>query len=297
MALQNDKNTILTREELFAWIMLAQHSFYQWMIETQINENLKKSINDALRNNNDYSNLIIFSIQNKFIPENNTIWIDGNIRQLKFLTIQAGSIPGPIAFNHHQNTLPPSYWAPINIPHHLLGRDRGIAIFDYIASSHPNVESIIYYSNYLNTEWTKIKKSDSIFDWINDIDFAKKIDFFSFWLSNNKQFNTPTPHSFNTHNDLLEYFDNPYFREEIKILINQNFRKAWGQRKRREEQNGKRQCNFVLSEEIIKKLEFLALKHGLTRTEVIEILIDSEKKKEIHITERLNRKSLLITPL
>lgn len=56
----------------------------------------------------------------------------------------------------------------------------------------------------------------------------------------------------------------------------------------------KRQCNFVLAEKTVSKLEKLAAKHHLTRTEIIELIINAEAEKGTYIRERLSRRQLLL---
>lgn len=50
---------------------------------------------------------------------------------------------------------------------------------------------------------------------------------------------------------------------------------------------GKKQYNFILSDKTIKRLDNLADKHNLKRTQVLDILLQMEEEKGIYIPERL----------
>lgn len=52
---------------------------------------------------------------------------------------------------------------------------------------------------------------------------------------------------------------------------------------------GKKQHNFILSDKAIKRLDKLADKHDLKRTQVLEILLKLEEEKGIYIPARLKQ--------
>ncbi|MCY1556671.1 hypothetical protein D9M68_934400 [compost metagenome] len=51
---------------------------------------------------------------------------------------------------------------------------------------------------------------------------------------------------------------------------------------------GKKQYNFIMSEKAIKRLDKLAEKHDLKRTQVLEILLQMEEEKGAYIPKKLN---------
>ncbi|WP_253947681.1 hypothetical protein [Pseudomonas aeruginosa] len=63
-------------------------------------------------------------------------------------------------------------------------------------------------------------------------------------------------------------------------------KKRWSQNKYRAKLTGKKQYNFILSEKAINRLDKLAGKYDLRRTEVLEILLQMEEEKGIYIPER-----------
>lgn len=67
-----------------------------------------------------------------------------------------------------------------------------------------------------------------------------------------------------------------------------SIKKRWSQNKYRAKLVGKKQYNFILSEKAIQRLDKLAEKHDLRRTEVLEILLKMEEEKGNYIPEKLN---------
>ncbi len=66
----------------------------------------------------------------------------------------------------------------------------------------------------------------------------------------------------------------------------ESIKKRWSQNKYRAKLTGKKQYNFILSEKAINRLDKLAGKYDLRRTEVLEILLQMEEEKGIYIPER-----------
>lgn len=68
-----------------------------------------------------------------------------------------------------------------------------------------------------------------------------------------------------------------------------SIKKRWSQNKYRAKDTGKKQYNFVLSDKAIKRLDKLADKHDLKRTQVLEILLKMEEEKGDYIPARLKQ--------
>ena len=66
----------------------------------------------------------------------------------------------------------------------------------------------------------------------------------------------------------------------------ESIKKRWSQNKYRAKLTGKKQYNFILSEKAINRLDKLADKYDLRKTEVLEILLQMEEEKGIYIPER-----------
>lgn len=74
-----------------------------------------------------------------------------------------------------------------------------------------------------------------------------------------------------------------------KIILIESIKKRWSQNKYRANQNGKNQYNFILSDRAINRLDKLAKKHEIKRTEVLEILLKMESENGEYISKHLNR--------
>lgn len=74
-----------------------------------------------------------------------------------------------------------------------------------------------------------------------------------------------------------------------KIILIESVKKRWSQNKYRANQNGKNQYNFILSDKAIYRLDKLAKKHEIKRTEVLEILLKMESENGEYISKHLNR--------
>ena len=89
--------------------------------------------------------------------------------------------------------------------------------------------------------------------------------------------------------DLLIAFDTSTLTPPEKTLIMDSIKKRWSQNNYRSKQNGKNQYNFILSDRAINRLDNLAKKHEIKRTEVLEILLKMESENGEYISKHLNR--------
>lgn len=78
------------------------------------------------------------------------------------------------------------------------------------------------------------------------------------------------------------------------LLLADQAKKVWNQHQRRLKNKDKKQRNFELSTSTITALEKIAKKHGISRTDVIEIVINAEARYEYHISRILNKRQALI---
>lgn len=294
-------NTISERIESFIWISLAQK--YKHITNIQpITNDFRDHLADCLNKDAEIKRETQFNLQNNIIPEHNLNWITNSHRQATWIEQY---ITTRIPFNWFApfgNPLPPSH-SPIavafraKIPPHLLKKNRSVAIFDYCAAnSFSSMIERINQCEYMKNAWKNHEKQDKHFSWLNDGAAEEKREFFCNWLIS-KQHNIFIGNTLQSHEELLTRFDHSPLTENEKITINQTAKRRWDQQQRRSKSNGKRQCNLEISESAITTLAKLAQKHGLSRAEIIELLIESESKHEHYISERLMRKNLLTKPL
>ena len=77
-----------------------------------------------------------------------------------------------------------------------------------------------------------------------------------------------------TKNELLIVLDFSIATHPEKIILIESVKKRWSQNKYRANQNGKNQYNFILSDKAIYRLDKLAKKHEIKRTEVLPEFIE-----------------------
>mgnify|MGYP006983667787 FL=1 len=173
-----------------------------------------------------------------------------------------------------------------------MGAERSIALIDYFLSF-TNVEckERIEIAKIFLLAWEKHQEKDKEFDWFKKDNSQERIDFFWEWLKSKAPHLTNNRASFQNHDDLLSCFDFYFNDTSSKTLLIQNFKKVWNQKQSRARSKGKKQRNFVLAEKTISKLEKLAAKYQLNRTEIIEIIINAEAEKEIYMRERNSRRN------
>lgn len=286
----------------FAWIWLAQET--SLLKENQ--SNTPEFINYLARylsENDGIAKAIIYNLEKTQIPENYLNWIVESHRQACWIEEyilekipKNQYITAAIEFKPLLSESSSEFRQ--GIPYHLQGKNRSIAMIDYWAAMMFNTtETKIKYCNFMKDGWLAQTKIDRLFAWLDDADAEKKRDYFWRWLGAKNSEITHRKQKFSSHEELLIFFDQPEFSDSAKELFSKEARKSWNQQQRRENTKDKKQCNFVLSDKTVLKLEKLASKYGLSRTEIIELLIESEAKHERYITERLNQKALLTTPL
>lgn len=174
-----------------------------------------------------------------------------------------------------------------------MGAERSIALIDYfLCFTSGGIQERIEIAKNFRLEWEKQREKDKEFDWFKKDNSQQRIDFFWEWLKTKAPQLTHNHASFQNHDELLSCFD--FYDAPSKTLLIQNFKKTWNQKQVRARSKGKKQRNYVLAEKTVSKLEKLAAKYHLTRTEIIELIINGEAEKETYIRERLNHKKMLL---
>lgn len=79
---------------------------------------------------------------------------------------------------------------------------------------------------------------------------------------------------------------NEYDLEKLKKYA----KNRWYQKKHRDNLRGKKQQNFILSEKAISRLNTLSKKHGIKRSEVLELLLKLETDQNIYLKQALSYK-------
>ena len=209
----------------------------------------------------------------RLIPERNLEWIKDEKRQNAFITKKLDQAAG---FSYTQN------------PGKLTNRELSIAAIDCFPIDH--MEKLLLVQH-IKSEWELNSSTDHIFKWLDKGETVQKVQ--TAWeIINNKH-----QHLLNQHyqsrekDDLLIAFDSSTLTPSEKALLMDSIKKRWSQNKYRAKLIGKNQYNFILSDRAICRLDKLAKKHEIKRTEVLEILLKMEEENGDHILKHLNRLS------
>ncbi|WP_258023458.1 hypothetical protein [Pseudomonas aeruginosa] len=166
----------------------------------------------------------------------------------------------------------------------LTGRDLTIATIDTWQTDQTQKSALV---SQIKWEWELHTSSDHMFKWFDDADEREKLN--TAWeIAKNKYSSLlfqQTP--FQEKNDFIIFFDSQFLTASDKTLLMESIKKRWSQNKYRAKMTGKKQYNFILSDKTIKRLDNLADKHNLKRTQVLDILLQMEEEKGIYIPERL----------
>lgn len=147
---------------------------------------------------------------------------------------------------------------------------------------------------YLEQQWNILTATDKIFSWFEKSETQSKLTVAYAWLCDNlKQFrpaqsqmlSEPPQQNFQETSDLMIYFDKTTPSTPEKILYIEKIKRRFNQEKYKESIKDKKQCNYVLKNKTIERLEELSKMRGERKTETIENLINEAYKKTISIVQ------------
>ena len=240
-----ETDIISDRINSFVWISIAaKESYFTNLNPTPASH--RTLMADHLKNDENTAQNIRNAIKNCFIPDQNLKWITNSRRQALWVEqyIALAIMQARPSISNHISTGSKSSLSEIwgfSIPFHLLGKNRSIALFDYWTSTNfSHVQHGINLSKLMQLDWQKFIKADKFFAWLDNDDSEKKRASFWAWLEFRDKTFTQSQPEFQSHEELLIFFDNPRFSESDKEVLSQNYRKIWNQQKNREESNEKK---------------------------------------------------------
>jgi hypothetical protein len=255
-----------------------------------------------LTKNSELNNQIKYYLNTNILPASYFQWITDSHYQYCWIKENIGIIDS-LEYNKEYAERKNVAWnLSMYIPPDLKIKTRSLAIIDYLYFYSTTYQSKSIYNplhtiKTLGELWLAQKKNDKIFEWLQNKDVESKIKFFRIWLGSRISPHLLPTSSINTYEQLLTYFLRSNFSAIEKQALSTNARKIWNQQKTREKNIESKQCNFILKNETISKLIALSKKYEISRTEIIESIIDSEFKHEIYIKEKINRRKLINAPL
>ena len=274
------------------WVIIVNANYDYRKIN--INQLSRDALSDFLDQNTEIKIIVQNLLQRELVPAKELEWLTDVSRQSKFIEVFL-STKMPYQLSPYED--PSTIKSPIILgitPFDLIGSKLSSALIDYWLSFCPgDMNTKIQLVKLIRKAWEDQIKIDEKFDWFNKEKGQDRRDFFWQWLTLSEPLLTQNKVSFKTQDDLLYFFDFAKISENEKHYLVQKFKNNWNQKQYRERNAGKKQCNFILSEKTISKLERLAQKYHLSRTEIVELIINAEAAKEIYISERLNQRKLL----
>lgn len=141
--------------------------------------------------------------------------------------------------------------------------------------------------NAIASEWAEQEKTDKIFDWFYGKDENLKLELAKEIARKLYPLLTTYQNSWQETTDIIIAMDTPFISTADKKIFVDSVKKRWSQNKYRAKTTGKKQCNFILTETAIDRLQKLADKHELKRAQILEILLQMEEEKGIYIPERI----------
>lgn len=130
----------------------------------------------------------------------------------------------------------------------------------------------------LREEWGASTQQHRLLRWFDDAEY-EKCDLLWAWLYKNRPAMVEGRKPFAYRAQVQSFFNDTGLRpDEINYVIN-TIKTRWSQRKYRETNKDKKQFNFVLSKSADRVLDKLAKARGLSRSQVLELLIHEERDR------------------
>ena len=153
-------------------------------------------------------------------------------------------------------------------------KDCVISFFDMLDAS-PILKGKII--NELERKWITYSEKKDVDKWINKENQAWAWNYIyansnPVWFYDNGQFN-------NLQDGIVTTFDLLNEIPDSRQLLLKNMKSAWSQKAYRDKNNGKKAVSIVLSEDIIKKLDFICENTDRRKNEVVTRLIREEYDK------------------
>lgn len=137
--------------------------------------------------------------------------------------------------------------------------------------------------------WIEHTLRDNFFDWFSGKDEETKIEATNDIAIKQLRYLPREHHTLKTINDVIRFFDKLEIPDPEFELLTKKIKARWSQNKYRNNMEGKKQYNFVLSDETIESLDRLSEKNNKKRVEILELIINMEDKEGLY-ADQLSRK-------
>lgn len=273
--LRNDKlaNTlpgIITNSRFTNWLwVFLKHRYPITYLGEFRSPGMRDRMADLIINTPNLSHEIEQNQSSMLLPENTLKWITDSKRQHTWIN---NNITGRAGY--FLSDTPP------NLP----DRETIITKIDAWVTTQTTKQIQI---SQIASAWELQKNVDQAFQWFHEEDENKKCELaWKIFIKDNPLLalgNDP----FTNHEELLIFFDNTLKLPAERKLFIQTVKSRWSQNKYRTKETDKKQYNFILSKKTIQRLDKLAEKYDLKRTQILDILLQMEEDKGIYIPEKL----------
>lgn len=203
------------------------------------------------------------------LPDESLAWIVDDERQTKWLLSY---------FRDRSN------FGISPVPPRLLGRNLLITSIDIwnvdLSTKSAAVSDMAH-------AWNQYKQSDHLFRWFKDVDEAPRCELAWAWLMEKKAYATFGKAPISAYDGLLIFFDELRVSDAEKKLDVDAIKKRWAQQQYRKKLKGKKQCNLLLSNQAMANLDKLAAKYEVSRSQILEALIQFETERSTYLPEKM----------
>lgn len=139
----------------------------------------------------------------------------------------------------------------------------------------------------LKSDWENYLDQDGITRWLHDKNESAVCEHARECIARGYPVIPRPERGISNKTDLLTFLDMANIDRYERMNLIAKIKNGWNQKKYREKQKGKKQCNLLLSQKGIDRLEKFSKKYDLGKSEIIEILLLMEEKEKHYIKKRL----------
>jgi hypothetical protein len=144
----------------------------------------------------------------------------------------------------------------------------------------------------LKESWNRHIQLDNYYSWFREGNEKKKCEAAWDWYQREHASHFRTTLKFSKLDDILFSLDSLEFNREARQFHIESIKKELKRQQARSNLEGKKQTNFALPEEVRRQLDELVEQHGLTKKQIIELLIRDAAENGLPDGNRHNRSAL-----
>lgn len=240
------------RAEFFLWLFLKKNNPYGVAFDFKTHA-IRDKLAEHIKRHELVNNIFLYPIN--FLPEDNFNWIKKNGYQPNWLLRKVKD----------------RIWISLPTLDYLTPKEKIIGLFD-LWDVDMNTKQLSL--NELKEKWVQKERIINDFSWYTSTEKEKqKCQVAWEWYIKYQGPFFKNPLQFSKLEDILNFLDDTNFTHTEKLYHLEQIKKKFKALQTKENRQGKKQTNILLSEESRQQLEELTKQGRITKTEVIEILI------------------------